>query len=55
MFHRIIVVCNVPHVSWDQIFMDFVKFLFQGCSKVFTTVEARFNPEHYVIKWVGNR
>ena len=27
----------------------------QGRSKVFTTGQARFNPEHYVIKCVGGR
>ena len=27
----------------------------QGRSKVFTTGQARFNPEHYVIKHVGGR
>ena len=27
----------------------------QGRSKVFTTGQARFNPEHYVIKCVGVR
>ena len=30
-------------------------YLVQGRSKVFTTGQARFNPEHYVIKCVGGR
>ena len=28
---------------------------YQGRSKVFTTGQARFNPEHYVIKRVGGK